>query len=355
MKRIKYIILIISVILLFGLFPLSVCAEQGEIDTPNEVEKLLGKSAEDYISEGGDVFSAVTKAIKQSFPSLFTSLFSLVATLAVSAVLNAVCSLSPSSSSAYSLASRTCCALMVFDTVKSTCLCVKTALDTMVVVMSSFLGIMCVTGVTSQQVISASSHATIVLTSLHLISGVCSRAVMPVVYASFALSLASSMSDTPDLSGPINAFKKLAVTLLSAACGLFSFCLTLQSVALTSFEQAVGRGVRFAAASFIPIIGSSLSEATSYVIEGMKTIRSLSCTSALLVLLLVLVVPLCMIICNKLSLSLASLCAGVLSLDGEKKLLDGINSLLTILLSALLSCFTVLVVSCATFMKFNYA
>ncbi len=356
MKKIKYIIVIPLLIRLICFFPLrAYSSEEYRIETPNEVNELLGKSAEEYVSQGGDIFSVVTQAIKSAFPSLFTSVFSLVGMLAVGAVLNAICSLSDSSSRVYTLASRMCCALMIFDTIKSTCLCTKTAMDTMVTVMSSFLGIMCVSGVGSSQVVSASSHATVVLTVLHLISGLCSRAVMPAVYASFGLSLASALSDTPELYGFINAFKKLAVTLLSAGCGLFSFCLTLQSVALTSLEQAIGRGVRFAASAFIPIIGSSLSEATSYVIEGMKTIRSLSCASALLVLLLVLVVPLCMILCNKLSLGIASLCAGILTLDGERKLIDGINSLLTILLAALLSCFTVLVVSCATFMKFNYA
>ncbi len=345
-------------IILFIFFSLCLAhsaSAEDELYTPQEIREMLGMGGDEYIASGGDIFSAVVKIIKKSNISPLSSVFSVLATLALGAVLQAVGSLFEQASPVYSLACRTCCALMLFGTIKNACLATKNAIDMMVAVTSSLLTVMCVSGVGTASLASAASHATTVLILLDFLSSVASRAVMPVTYCSLGLTLASSLSPLPSLTGMINGAKKLAVTLLSAACGIFSFCLTLQSVSLGGIERAIGRGVRFAASSFVPIIGSSLSESTAAVIASMKTLRRLSCTSCLFVILLIGAVPFVMLLCNKLVLHIASLGADMLSLEGEKKLIDGINELLSIMLAALLSCFTVMVVCCATFMSYSYA
>ncbi len=338
---------------LVAVLSLPVCAD--ELYTPDEVRALLGTDAYEFVSGGGDILAAAVDVISGSLTKIYPVFLSLCGVLIISCLIKYIGGIGNCDSGAYGIASRLCCCIIVFSAVKSSCFAVKTAMDSMAAFMTGMIGVMCTGWGLVGNISLGSKFGASVALGVQCVSFLSSYCVMPMTYSCFGLSLGEVLSDKLQISALISSIKKLTVFLLGTATTLFSFSLGIKTVSAASADTLINRGVKFAAASFIPIVGASLAEATSTVVQSMKMIRTLSSVAAIVVILFTVLSPAAVLCINKLSLSCASGISGMLSLDSEKKLIDGINSLLTVLLAMLICSAVVFVVSCGLFMRTNYA
>ncbi len=350
MKRYSIVIFI-----LLMLSPLPICAAEAELYTPEQVRELLGTDAYTFISGNGDILTAVTRCMGKALSEIYPIFFSLCGMLALAALIKSIGGVWQDDDGVYGMAGRLSCCLIIFASVKGSCLAVKGALDTMAVFMSSMIGVMCVGWGMSGNIVGGGRFGASVALAVQCVSFISSYCVMPMTYSCFGLTLGSSLSAKAGLESLISGFKKLGVTVLGGATALFSFSLAIRTVGMSGAENAVNNSIKFAAASFIPIVGSALAEATGAVVESMRMIRTFSSVAAMAVILLTALPPIAVLCADKLALSCASGVAGMLSLDAEKKLIDGINSLLTVLIAVTVCSAVVFTVCCALFMKTNYA
>ena len=80
-----------------------------------------------------------------------------------------------------------------------------------------------------------------------------------------AVTLVSAINPSLDLGSLAESVKKLVIWVLGIVMTLFTGLLSIQSFAGAAADNLSARAVKFAASSFIPVIGGSISEAYSAV------------------------------------------------------------------------------------------
>ncbi len=179
----------------------------------------------------------------------------------------------------------------------------------------------------------AAANGAVSTVMLSVASFLCKDLVLPAARLNFALSLASF--DTIKLgylTKTVTGFcsKFLAVTMGLVASGM------LLSVKLASSADGIGiRVLKFAASSFVPIVGSALSEATTTLTHSVQVIRSGFGIFGIAVILYMIVPIIVRIWVGKFAFSLASSFANFLDCKNEGTFLGQCSAIYSLALSAL--------------------
>ena len=181
---------------------------------------------------------------------------------------------------------------------------------------------------------SAVIHNAGIYTAMTIFEKINASLLTPLFNFCFALAIVCRVSSV-DLSGIVKFIKsfivRTCVTLLTLLVSLLFFQNTFASAA----DSMAMRGVKYAA-SFIPIVGALVGEATRTVAAGISLIKTTSGVFAAAVVLYTVSIPATVLVAKKI---LLSLCVVVCRITGsaEAEFIEEINSILSILLSILLS------------------
>lgn len=176
-----------------------------------------------------------------------------------------------------------------------------------------------------------------------------SNLLMPLTGVCFAASVVSCVSPSTGLDGAALGIKKAVVFGLSGMAGLFSAFIGCKSIVARGAETLAVRGVKFAAQSFVPVIGAAFSESLTAYTAALSSVRRLCGVGAIFALLFVILPPLVTLLTSKATLYLSSLLSGTLGLEKQSKMLLHTMEALDILLAVLLSSFGVFVITSALF------
>lgn len=106
-----------------------------------------------------------------------------------------------------------------------------------------------------------------------VMSAVINNVVVQFMGCFICLSVTYSLDENLRVQRLISAVNKGVTLILTSAASLFSGILTVKNVMAVSLDSLSVRGVRFLLSSFIPIIGSSISEAYSSVLGSINLIK----------------------------------------------------------------------------------
>ena len=150
---------------------------------------------------------------------------------------------------------------------------------------------------------------------LVLIAGIC---------LSFALLDAiTSRSSLRALAGLIKRTYTLGVSFLM---GIFCFVLGSQSALAKASDTLALRTARFAAGSFLPLVGGSVSETLRTVAGSVTYLRSVAGTGAILVLFFAFLPTFLSLLFTRIAFSLGGAVSGMLSCEAPGKLLGELSS-----------------------------
>ena len=171
---------------------------------------------------------------------------------------------------------------------------------------------------------------------LSTVSTLISVFLSPLFNALFAFSAVDGILDV-GLSGLLAFFKKI----LKTSCILFftivTATLSLQNALAAAADSVAMRSVRFAAGTFIPVVGSLVGESTKTLAASFSAVKTECGVLCILILLYVLLRPILCIAVQKLFLGFGSTFAEIL---GEKNLqtyLKSLSGLFDLLLALLIS------------------
>lgn len=99
--------------------------------------------------------------------------------------------------------------------------------------------------------------------------------VLPLVGFVGALGIVGALAPSVKLGAISELIKKTSTTSLAGTAGLFTGFLTMKSVVAGSADHVATRGIRLAAGTFIPVIGSALGEAYSSVVSSLSLVRNI--------------------------------------------------------------------------------
>lgn len=171
-------------------------------------------------------------------------------------------------------------------------------------------------------VASASFTASGVFLLTAVMEQIFERVLLPLASVIFALSLTSGLTKH-DLSGVQKVLKDAFTTLIAFVMMINSAIYSFGNYIAAAKDGLGMRAVRFAAGSFIPVVGSAVGEAVRTVAGSLSLIRSgvgwVCCAS----LITMLAPPLISALLYRTAIELAAALARIVSLGSEAKLLDG--------------------------------
>lgn len=186
---------------------------------------------------------------------------------------------------------------------------------------------------------------------LSAISLLCSSVLFPFLQISFALSFASALPGTVNLSPIGTLMRNTSGLLLAFLFSLLGFLLTMQTSIATAADSAVFRTVRFASGILIPVVGSALGDAARTIAGSVSVIKGTVGAAGVVVTFAILLPPFLHLFAHRLLLSVCAALAKLLGCEREGQLLSELGSTLSVLLGLLAGAEAVALLYLSVFIK----
>ncbi len=209
------------------------------------------------------------------------------------------------------------------------------AMESVSVFMTSFVPVYAGILVTGGQASAAVSFQSVVLYAAELLSWVAGSLIVPLLSISLALGLTGSL--TPELRlGRVGAMTgKAATWLLTLGMVLFTGILSLQTLAGGAADKLSDRALRFSIAHFVPVVGSSISEAFSTIRGCLHLLRSTVGCFGIAATLIIVLPPLLSCLLWNMMLSVGELAADLFGLGSFSELLKTAHGIMRCLVGVL--------------------
>lgn len=214
-------------------------------------------------------------------------------------------------------------------------------------VMLAYIPVMAVAMASSGHPISGASYYSVMIAAGEGVGQLSSRIIVPFLNMFLGLSITSSVSPDINLSEFTAIISKLIKWLLGFAMTIFTALLSFRQLITTSLDNVSTRAVRFTLNSFIPIVGSALSDAYKTVESSIGLLKSGVGIFVIISVAFVFLPVILQCLMWILTLWIGKSTAEVLSLTGVTKLLDSITAVFSTLLAILLCIMSVYIISTA--------
>ncbi len=184
---------------------------------------------------------------------------------------------------------------------------------------------------------------------LAVLETLCAGTVLPIAGICLAFALLDAITGRTSLRGVAGVIKRTYTLSISFLMGIFCFVLGSQSALAKAGDTLALRTARFAAGSFLPLVGGSVSETLRTVAGSVTYLRSVAGTGAILVLFFAVLPVFLSVLFTRIAFLLGGAVAGMLSCDAERKLLGELSSVYGYFLAIIAVLFVTLVFSLTLF------
>ena len=161
---------------------------------------------------------------------------------------------------------------------------------------------------------------------LSVLETLCAGTVLPIAGICLAFALLDAITGRANLRGVAGLIKRTYTLMISFLMGIFCFVLGTQSTLAKAGDTLALRTARFAAGSFLPLVGGSVSETLRTVAGSVEYLRSVVGTGAILVLFFAFLPTFLSVLLTRIALLLGGAVANLLSCEAEGKLLGELSS-----------------------------
>jgi stage III sporulation protein AE len=186
---------------------------------------------------------------------------------------------------------------------------------------------------------------------LSILQTVISGTVLPVAGICLAMGLLDAVSGKLSLRPLCGLIKRTYSLLFSFLMLLLCGVLGIQTTLAKGSDTLALRTARFAAGSFLPVVGGSISEALRTVSGSVQYLRSVTGTGAILVLLFTFLPVFLSILLTRIAFLLGGSAAKLLGCEGEEKILSELASVYGYFLAVIASIFVTTVFSLTLFAR----
>ena len=210
-----------------------------------------------------------------------------------------------------------------------------------------YIPIMVVALITNGQGVTGASYYSFVVMVGEGITWLSSHLIAPLLSVFLGVSVTSSVSSDIKLDGIIRELSKFIKWVIAFVMTVFSGLLTFKTLITTAADTVSTRAVRFTLSSFIPIVGSALSEAYK-TIQGSMTLLKTGLGVFVIISIVIVFLP---VVINCLlwiiSLNISSGVADMLGVKAPSSVLKSCSSVLSTLLVIILCVMAIYVISTA--------
>lgn len=354
MKKILSVCFVIS---FFILCPLSVCCAESKTDFSqvideinHELENSLDSNVCDLLDEEKisikepesiskiNIKNVITYIWNSFTKSLKQPLKMLGKILAVSIICIFIKNISPNENSCSDVFSTLCILtviLIISDTISESFESLKNSIDQINNFLTAYIPIYASVAGASGCVLSSGSYSTIMMFICEVMALISSNILIPFLSAVLAFTLVAAINPSLKYGEIAETLKKSIIWLLSISMLLFVGLMTIQGLTGSAADGLAVKAVKFAASSFIPVVGSSVSEAYSTVKGSLGVIRTSVGSIGVIIVFLIVIKPIISIISIKFIIWISKI---VNDLFGQKEISDFLkstNSIISIGLSVI--------------------
>ncbi|MCL2212814.1 MAG: hypothetical protein FWB93_03175, partial [Oscillospiraceae bacterium] len=163
---------------------------------------------------------------------------------------------------------------------------------------------------------------------LAIISSIAYYALLPILQVCFGLNLTSHVSKSHGLTLISDFVRNGFLFLIGGITAVLGIIFAFQANVAQSADTVALRTMKFAAGSWIPVVGSSVSEALRTVMGSLNLIRSTTGAIGIVSVLMIGLPTILSLAAAKLSFTFAAGIAEMLSCGDVAKMLGGVNKLL---------------------------
>ncbi len=305
-----------------------------------EIEPNNPATLENITSKG--VLFALLDFLKQRLTSPFNMLFTCLAVIIISAFVHSLQKDdNPALTNTVSVVGNLSVAIAVVVPLTSLLGATSKAIVSCGVFVSALIPVFAGILIASARAGTAAGLNSVLFFASQFISQIGVTVVKPLCSIFLSLSVVSGISKEIRMSSLLQTLKKTLVWILGGMTFVFVAILSLQTVIGGVADTATNKTAKFLIGSFVPIIGSSISEALGAVMTSVGVLKTGIGIYAVVVLMCI-TIPIIIEICLwKLCFSLSCAVSEFLGMESIKNLIFSISEALTVMLS-LLICVSIL-------------
>ena len=362
----------ILIILLLIIYPYNVYADSGNDDfskivgeindtlkqsTDEDVNEILEKE-NISVEEPQSISDIKAENIFERIISYFTDglkkpLVMLGRILAVSLICVVVKSMAPdknSSAKVFELICTLSVIMIITDTISSNFETLKNSVERINTFMVSYIPIYVSVVSAGGNTISSSSYSAIMLLICEVMAFISSKILIPFLSVVLAVTLVSAINPHLQFSGIADSVKKCTIWILGTIMTVFVGLMTIQGLTGSAADNLAVKSLKFAASSFIPVIGSSISEAYSAVRGSMNVIKTSVGSIGIIIVFIVVLKPIITILAVKFILWLGRITNEIFGQREVSEILKSTNSVLSIGLSIIIAYAVVFIIATSVLM-----
>ena len=274
--------------------------------------------------------------------------------IAVSLIYSAMLQVCPESrglSDAFSVICTVCVITVMTETISSIYDDLKDSIGCINTFMISYIPVFTAVTAAGGAPVTAGVYSSSTVLICEVTQFISSQVLLPCLSLLTALNVVSAIDPSLKISGFSESVRKLTTWLLATTMLIFVGLLSIRGVTGSAADDLTSRTLRFAASSFIPVIGTSVSDAFLAVKGGMGLIRSAVGGFGMLAVFLIAVRPFVAIFSIKLAVWTGRMINELLGLRQTATFLSGINSVLSIAVSILISITAAFIIATAAVMS----
>lgn len=361
MKKLLTIFSIIILLICFSL--ISVSAEENLIydltdlynslsdDTKQSLQNIGAESADTNVLSSisfNSIINEICNIASQNISTPLKGLITITAILLICSILSTYkSSLSNDISTSINIVSTLCIVSAIVIPAISVINDTASVIEISSNVMLAYIPVVVVMMSTTGHIVSSGSYYSTMIATSEGIAQLSSKVIIPFLNMFLGISVTAGISPDINLSGFTNMISKIVKWLLGFSMAIFTTALSLKQIINTSLDGVSSKAVKFALSSFIPIVGSALSEAYKTVQGSIGVLKS---GLGVFVILSIAVIFLPVIIQSLLwiaTLWLGKLTSEVLTLSQTARLLEGVISVFSTLLGIVLCLMSIYIISTA--------
>lgn len=198
---------------------------------------------------------------------------------------------------------------------------------------------------------AAVANQSVMAAFLSLLETACSASVLPIAGVCLSFALVDALSGSANLR-PLAAFIKRTFTLFfSFALLLLCGVLGLQTTLAKAGDTLALRTARFAAGSFLPVVGGSISETLRTVSAGVSYLRGVAGTGAMLVVFFAFLPIFLSVLLSRVAFLLGGAVAKMLGCESEEKILAEFGAVYGYFMAVIASLFVMMIFSLTLFAR----
>lgn len=295
----------------------------------------------------GDFFSNLWETVKSNFTAPLRLLLLLVGVLLLCSIFSAMrSSMDETNENAKVLQTVSIlaiCGVMIVPTINcitASVEAIRSSSDFMMSFIPVFTGVMA----TSGQPVSAVVYNTALFSTIQVIAKVVANILIPLLGIYMAFSVTSSVGTSIKIDGISESIKKAVTWTLGLLLTIFVGLFTVQNVVSSSADSITTKTAKFLISSFVPVVGSALSEAYTSVQGCLGLIKSSVGAFGIIVCIFTFLPHIITTCLYMLSLNIAAIVADILCVEKVSKVLKAVSGVLSLLIGILL-CFSILMIA----------